>query len=105
VVIADDRTNADVAYRLACEGTALLWRGDFQNARQLLQALARRADHKGGKGKGQAGQSPGHADRSLPPASPGPVAARPHAGHAADSFRRRLHHSAAPRAGRQAGLQ
>lgn len=46
VVIADDRTNADVAYRLACEGTALLWRGDFQNARQLLQALARRADHK-----------------------------------------------------------
>jgi methylase of polypeptide subunit release factors len=51
VVIADDRTNADVAYRLACEGTALLWRGDFQNARQLLQALARRADHKGSKGK------------------------------------------------------
>lgn len=51
VVIADDRTNADVAYRLACEGTALLWRGDFQNARQLLQALARRADHKGRTGK------------------------------------------------------
>jgi methylase of polypeptide subunit release factors len=49
VVIADDQTNADVAYRLACEGTALLWRGDFQNARQLLQALARRADHKHGK--------------------------------------------------------
>ncbi len=49
VVIADDKTPADVAYRLACEGTALLWRGDFQNARQLLQALARRADHKGGK--------------------------------------------------------
>ncbi|MBY0555808.1 MAG: class I SAM-dependent methyltransferase [Burkholderiaceae bacterium] len=46
VVIADDRTNADLAYRMACEGTALLWRGDFQNARQLLQALARRADHK-----------------------------------------------------------
>ena len=49
VVIADDRTAADQAYRLACEGTAMLWRGDFQNARQLLQALARRADHKGGK--------------------------------------------------------
>jgi len=44
VVIADDTTTADAAYRLACEGTALLWRGDFQNARQLLQALARRAD-------------------------------------------------------------
>ena len=51
VVIADDKTPADTAYRLACEGTALLWRGDFQNARQLLQALARRADHKGDKGK------------------------------------------------------
>jgi SAM-dependent methyltransferase len=47
VEVADDRMAADTAYRLACEGTALLWRGDFQNARQLLQALARRADHKG----------------------------------------------------------
>jgi precorrin-6B methylase 2 len=45
VVLADDTTTADTAYRLACEGTALLWRGDFQNARQLLQALARRADN------------------------------------------------------------
>ena len=46
VVIADDQLNADTAYRLACEGTAMLWRGDFQNARQLLQAIARRADRK-----------------------------------------------------------
>lgn len=46
VVIADDRTTADAAFRLASEGTALLWRGDFQNARQLLQAMARRADRK-----------------------------------------------------------
>ena len=44
VVIADDTMTADTAYRLACEGTDLLWRGDFQNARQLLQALARRVD-------------------------------------------------------------
>ena len=51
VVVADDTMPADTAYRLACEGTALLWRGDFQNARQLLQALARRADHKGAKPK------------------------------------------------------
>jgi methylase of polypeptide subunit release factors len=51
VVIADDRTTADTAYRLACEGTGLLWRGDFQNARQLLQALARRADRKPKKPK------------------------------------------------------
>ena len=44
VVIADDSMSADTAYRLVCEGTGLLWRGDFQNARQLLQALARRVD-------------------------------------------------------------
>ncbi|MDD5383741.1 MAG: class I SAM-dependent methyltransferase [Gallionella sp.] len=46
VVIADDRMTADAAYRLACEGTALLWRGDFQNARQLLQAMTRRLNEK-----------------------------------------------------------
>ena len=46
VVIADDTTTADVAYGLAGQGTALLYRGDFQNARQLLGALARRADRK-----------------------------------------------------------
>ncbi|MEP6558600.1 MAG: class I SAM-dependent methyltransferase [Burkholderiales bacterium] len=44
VQIADDALSADSAYRLACAGTGLLWRGDFQNARQLLQALARRID-------------------------------------------------------------
>jgi len=46
VVLADDTINADTAYRLACEGTALLWQGDFQNARQLLLALARRVERK-----------------------------------------------------------
>ena len=46
MVVADDRITADAAYRLARDGIALLWRGDFQNARQLLQALARRADSK-----------------------------------------------------------
>ncbi len=44
VVIADDSLSADSAYRLACEGTGLLWRGDFQNARHLLQAMMRRID-------------------------------------------------------------
>jgi SAM-dependent methyltransferase len=44
VVIGDDQMTADSAYRLACEGTAILWRGDFQNARQLLQAVARRIE-------------------------------------------------------------
>lgn len=44
VVLADDTLTADSAYRLACAGTGLLWRSDFQNARQLLQAMARRMD-------------------------------------------------------------
>ncbi|MGD9871531.1 MAG: methyltransferase domain-containing protein [Thauera sp.] len=44
VLVADDTMKADTAWRLACEGTALLWRGDYHNARQLLQAMARRAD-------------------------------------------------------------
>ncbi len=46
VLIADDRLSADVAYRLIREGAALLWRGDFQNARQLLHALTRRVEAK-----------------------------------------------------------
>ncbi|SEH01218.1 Methyltransferase small domain-containing protein [Nonomuraea solani] len=43
VVVADDRMKADTAYRLAREGTALLWRGDYHNGRQLLRAMGRRA--------------------------------------------------------------
>lgn len=44
IVIVDDKTTADEAYRLASQGTSLLWRGDFHNARQLLQAINRRID-------------------------------------------------------------
>lgn len=44
IVTVDDQTTADEAYRLACEGTSMLWRGDFHNARQLLQALTRRIE-------------------------------------------------------------
>lgn len=49
VVITDDTMAANTAYRLACEGTALLWRGDFHNARQLLQAMARRTERNEGQ--------------------------------------------------------
>jgi len=58
IVIADDTMTADAAYRLACEGTAMLWRGDFHNARQLLQAMARRIDRKRGNAEkgGKAGK-------------------------------------------------
>ncbi|WP_296404972.1 class I SAM-dependent methyltransferase [Psychrobacter sp.] len=44
IVIVDDSTTAGEAYRLANAGTSMLWRGDFQNAKQLLQALQRRID-------------------------------------------------------------
>lgn len=44
VVVADGKMTADEAYGLACQGSALLWRGDFQEARQMLSALGNRAD-------------------------------------------------------------
>ena len=44
LIIADDTLTADEAYRVACEGTGIIWRGDYQNAKQLLQAMSRRAD-------------------------------------------------------------
>ncbi|MCL4690794.1 MAG: class I SAM-dependent methyltransferase [Burkholderiales bacterium] len=51
MAIVDDRITADRAYGLACQGTALLWRGDFQNARQLLAALGKRSDRGPRKAK------------------------------------------------------
>jgi methylase of polypeptide subunit release factors len=47
----DDTLTADAAYRLASEGTDLVWRGDYHNARQLLQAMARRADRRNKRAK------------------------------------------------------
>jgi SAM-dependent methyltransferase len=44
VVVTDGEMTADEAYGFACQGTALLWRGDFQLARQMLLALGKRAD-------------------------------------------------------------
>ena len=46
VVVADGKMTADEAYGLACQGTALLWRGDFQEARQMLSALGNRSDRR-----------------------------------------------------------
>lgn len=75
VVIADDTLSADSAYRLACEGTGLLWRGDFQNARLLAQALARRID-KPAKPKRDKRRKDGGADvaAEAAPARPMPEA-------------------------------
>ena len=44
VEVVDDTVSADAAYRMACEGTGLLWVGDFHNARHLMEALKRRLD-------------------------------------------------------------
>jgi methylase of polypeptide subunit release factors len=40
----DDTLTANAAFKLVSDGSGLLWRGDFHNGRQLLQALARRVD-------------------------------------------------------------
>jgi len=57
VVLADDTLTADNAYRMACAGTGMLWRGDFQNARQLLQAIVRRMDQIPKRKRGKTAQA------------------------------------------------
>lgn len=42
IVVVRDDIAADTALRLVRSGTGVLWKGDFQNARQLLRALDRR---------------------------------------------------------------
>ena len=69
IVIADDRMTADDAYGLASQGIGLLWRGDFQNARQMLAALATRADRPPRK-PGKTRRSP---SACLSPKSPADI--------------------------------
>ena len=63
VVVADDMLKADAAYRLAGQGTAILWRGDYQKARNLLQALARRFDRAPREGSLKKPATPAEAFR------------------------------------------
>ena len=42
VVTGDDSLTAETALRLASSGTAVLWTGDFHNAKQLLAAMGKR---------------------------------------------------------------
>ena len=46
VRVADEQLAADAAFRLIAQGQALLWRGGYPQARQLLQALGRRLDRR-----------------------------------------------------------
>lgn len=57
IELADDTMPADTAFRHISEGASLLWRGDFQNARQLLLALGRRLDKKSQRKSGKASKS------------------------------------------------
>ena len=66
--VADDRLAADAAYHLICEGSTLLWQGDFFNARHLMEALKRRLDKPKLRGKAQ---------KSAKPAQPPAPAATP----------------------------
>ncbi|MGK0715420.1 methyltransferase [Leucobacter sp. W1153] len=49
LVVVDDRLTAAQAVRYAAQGTAMLWLGDFPNAKQILSAIDRRLA-KGGRG-------------------------------------------------------
>lgn len=83
VEVVDDSLTADDANRMASQGVAMLWHGDFHNARQILNALDRRI----GAGKKTTGtpadqfyrhrQSRSHRARILGlvliPLDPGPV--------------------------------
>lgn len=61
IVVADDTLGADAAFRLISQGRAMLWRGDWQNARNLLQALSRRADRQPRTGSEKKPASPAEA--------------------------------------------
>src|SRR2546421_3961052 len=76
VVIADDHLTADEAYGLACQGAALLWRGDFQNARPMLRALGSRGPPRPGEGREAAPPPLGASPRATLPLHP-PAPAHP----------------------------
>ncbi|WP_367124166.1 methyltransferase [Streptomyces phytohabitans] len=88
VAVADDRTRAADAYKLMCEGTALLYRGDHRNARQLLAALTRRVDGKPRTAGG--GSRTADAGQSGAPESPEERAARFHRHRARQAQRARV---------------
>lgn len=61
VDVIDDQISADEAYRRMESGTSLLWRGDWVNARHLMQALTRRADRRFGAMRGKTPKTPADA--------------------------------------------
>ena len=61
-VVGDD-LSAGRACRLATDGAALLWRGDFHNARMMLDAMARRIDRAASRGRPLAPAAEFHRQR------------------------------------------
>lgn len=57
ILIADDTTKADDYYTQASQGAGFIYRGDFHNAKQLLQAVQRRID-KQNERKGRKASTP-----------------------------------------------
>jgi methylase of polypeptide subunit release factors len=66
IQVIDDTMKADAAYKLVCEGTALLWRGDFQNAKQMAQAISRRIDNRTTKPKAKNKQKKQQVTNTAP---------------------------------------
>ena len=57
----DERISADAAWAQLAEGKALLWQGDWVNARNLLQALIRRAERRFDPRRGKTPATPAEA--------------------------------------------
>lgn len=57
LLLGDDYLKADEFYEQASEGAGFLWQGDFQNAKQILQAVQRRIEKAANKKK-EEGLSP-----------------------------------------------
>jgi methylase of polypeptide subunit release factors len=66
IQVIDDTMKADAAYKLVCEGTALLWRGDFQNAKHMAQAISRRIDNRTTKPKAKNKQKKQEVTNTAP---------------------------------------
>ena len=54
--------DANSAYRLASAGTGLLWRGDYQDARQVLQGMSQRLEAAALRKKSTSSVQPGGAE-------------------------------------------
>jgi methylase of polypeptide subunit release factors len=92
LLLVDDKLSADAAYKLACEGTGLLWMGDYQNARLLLQALGRRLDNAADRrqAKRPAGAVAAAAAPAARPGSPEALRDAVHAQRRAQAHRARV---------------